>query len=183
MIDDKEQNRFKENGLFSVENDTRIKIIKWESGKDYDFLEAEHNGYSRLKDPVIHRRSILFDKEKKVIIIRDKLLGKGTHRCISCFNTPPAIECEIEPGLGSVVILKTGIPFARILTEMADNGAGIDIGESFYSESYGRKADSRVLKFAYQGKLPAVFTYMISKAGSGLSKTDLDSYIDKFKGI
>jgi hypothetical protein len=40
---------------------------------------ASHDGYSRLKHPVMHRREILFEKEHSRLQVTDELLGSGDH--------------------------------------------------------------------------------------------------------
>jgi hypothetical protein len=181
VIDSKEQNRFKANNLFSFENDTRIKIIKWESGKDYDFLEAEHNGYSRLEDPVIHRRSILFDKKKTLFVIRDELIGKGLHSCITSFNSAPEIEFKFDHAKDSATLWKEGKLLARIFIIKKDStDIRSDIIKGYYSESYGKIIQNNTLSFSYIGKLPVVCTYLISKVGINLSKVNLEEYKNKF---
>ena len=40
---------------------------------------ASHDGYSRLKHPVTHRREILFEKEPARLQVTDELLGSGAH--------------------------------------------------------------------------------------------------------
>jgi hypothetical protein len=40
---------------------------------------ASHDGYQRLKNPVTHRREILFEKEHSRLQVTDELLGSGEH--------------------------------------------------------------------------------------------------------
>ncbi|HEY0939926.1 MAG TPA: alginate lyase family protein [Steroidobacter sp.] len=40
---------------------------------------ASHDGYSRLKHPVTHRRELLFEKESSRLQVTDELLGSGSH--------------------------------------------------------------------------------------------------------
>ena len=40
---------------------------------------ASHDGYTRLKHPVTHRRELLFEKEHSRLQVTDELLGGGTH--------------------------------------------------------------------------------------------------------
>ena len=40
---------------------------------------GSHDGYGRLKDPVIHRREIQFDKQSSRLQVTDELLGSGSH--------------------------------------------------------------------------------------------------------
>ncbi|MBL8270352.1 alginate lyase family protein [Steroidobacter sp.] len=40
---------------------------------------ASHDGYSRLKHPLTHRREILFEKQQSRLQVTDELLGSGAH--------------------------------------------------------------------------------------------------------
>jgi hypothetical protein len=47
---------------------------------DLGSVVAEHDGYTKLADPVVHRRKLLLDKHSGVLTISDTLQCKGTHR-------------------------------------------------------------------------------------------------------
>ena len=44
------------------------------------FIEAKHDGYSRLKDPVIHKRSIQINNGFNSILVKDSLSCKNEHK-------------------------------------------------------------------------------------------------------
>ena len=48
--------------LFVLGNQARPKVNLWETNEEYDLLDAEHNGYLRLPQGIIHRRQIRFNK-------------------------------------------------------------------------------------------------------------------------
>lgn len=56
------------------------------------FFSAEHNGYSRLREQVLHRRSIIFFEDKH-ILIEDSFRGKGSH----CFELNYHFHPKISP--------------------------------------------------------------------------------------
>jgi len=71
-IDGKEQNSFDPLKLFSLGNpQAKVTINKWESKDEFDFLDAEHDGYERLAEPTTHRRQIFFNKIDGYWVIRD----------------------------------------------------------------------------------------------------------------
>ncbi len=49
---------------------------------------ASHDGYLRLKDPVAHRREILFEKEQLRLQVTDELLGSGEHDVVFSGTSP-----------------------------------------------------------------------------------------------
>lgn len=50
-----------------------------ERSKQMDCFIGHHDGYMRLKDPVMHQREVLFDKSKMEICIQDNMTCKGPH--------------------------------------------------------------------------------------------------------
>jgi len=40
---------------------------------------GEHDGYTRLRDPVVHRRSVTLDADSGTVTLRDDILAKGSH--------------------------------------------------------------------------------------------------------
>ena len=96
MVDDREQNRFVENNVFSIKNDAKVNINKWESNENFDILDAQHSGYQRLKNPVLHRRKIIFNKKENFWIIKDILTGKGEHKFDLYFHFAPV-------GIGTLI--------------------------------------------------------------------------------
>jgi Heparinase II/III-like protein/Heparinase II/III N-terminus len=47
---------------------------------------GEHDGYRRLADPVVHRRTVTLDGVKRVVTIQDDLRGRGPHRAALHFH-------------------------------------------------------------------------------------------------
>ncbi|RLB06316.1 MAG: hypothetical protein DRG83_00550 [Deltaproteobacteria bacterium] len=87
--DSQEQSRFDENKLFSIGFDATVRVNKWQVAKEYDFFDGEHSGYERLKNPLTHRRQILFDKREGYWLVKDILTGKGMHRFDLYFHFAP----------------------------------------------------------------------------------------------
>jgi len=53
-----------------------------------------HDGYMRLSEPVIHRRTIDIEKATGIVRLRDTLSGEGAHEVAIWFHLSP--ECEID---------------------------------------------------------------------------------------
>jgi uncharacterized heparinase superfamily protein len=78
VVDGEEQNRFDEDDLFKMHLDADVNVNRWVVAENYDLLDAEHNGYSRLN--VVHRRLIYVNKEEKYWVIKDILTGEGGYK-------------------------------------------------------------------------------------------------------
>ncbi len=92
VIDNQEQNRLVGNELFLLKNDARTKILEWKTNQKYDNLNVEHIGYARFKDPVVHRRKLIFNKDSGSLIIKDTLAAKKRHIAKINFNLSPYLK-------------------------------------------------------------------------------------------
>jgi len=64
------------------------RLQHWQSDATYDFADAFHDGYARLKDPVVHRRRVLFVKPRYWILV-DDLHGAAEHMVAVRFQLGP----------------------------------------------------------------------------------------------
>jgi hypothetical protein len=46
-------------GPFGWRRHPRVRLREWHSTPEFDFLDAEHDGYTSLPEPVIHRRRVI----------------------------------------------------------------------------------------------------------------------------
>ena len=65
-------------GPFSWRSIPEVKVEEWISGETCSLLTARHNGFSRLDDPVVHRRSV-FHVHGCFWLIQDFLDGRERH--------------------------------------------------------------------------------------------------------
>jgi uncharacterized heparinase superfamily protein len=65
-------------GPFGWRRHPRVRLREWHSTPEFDFLDAEHDGYTTLPDPVTHRRRVIFVKPGYWILV-DDLAGTGRH--------------------------------------------------------------------------------------------------------
>lgn len=94
VVDGREQNRIPpaHQGLFWLHNDVRIKNILFHCADQRAFFAAEHTGYSRLADPVIHRRSMSLDGSHGELVICDEFNSKESHTLEWNFHLAPAVR-------------------------------------------------------------------------------------------
>lgn len=85
-------------GNFMWLRQARGERISWLSAPDEDCLEARHDGYARLADPVIHRRRFVLLKRQRVLRIEDTLEMRGEHR----------VELFLHCAEGTVVVPTAG---------------------------------------------------------------------------
>ncbi len=66
----------------------------WLSSAEKDTFEGWHDGYTRLEDPVKHRRLIELDKRRRVVVIEDTLEMEDEHGVELAFHC--AERCSVE---------------------------------------------------------------------------------------
>jgi len=68
----------------------------WEMGTEQDRFVGSHDGYSRLVDPVVHRRAIVLEKASRRIIVTDTLDCAGQHRAECRWHFSELCEIWLE---------------------------------------------------------------------------------------
>ena len=66
-------------GNFMWLKKANTQVDKFDLSKDQDLLVACHDGYTRLRDPVMHRREIIYDKCNRIIRVTDILYCDDEH--------------------------------------------------------------------------------------------------------
>jgi uncharacterized heparinase superfamily protein len=82
-------------GPFGWRRRPRVKLREWHSTPDFDFLDAEHDGYQGLTDPVVHRRRVIFVKPHYWILV-DDLAGAARHQIDLMFQFA-ALDVTLGP--------------------------------------------------------------------------------------
>ena len=84
-------------GAFGWRRQPRVRLREWHSTPDFDFVDAEHDGYASLADPVTHRRRVIFVKPGYWIVV-DDLAGKARHQIDLRFQFAPGdVRLETHP--------------------------------------------------------------------------------------
>jgi len=73
-------------GPFLWGHRANAKCITWEPDLKGGRIIAEHDGYTRLQDPVTHRRELSLDAEAGQVVIHDDIIAKSTHNIVICFQ-------------------------------------------------------------------------------------------------
>jgi hypothetical protein len=162
QVDGCEQNDFDLSHLFSLGEPVEIRINEWQTDHSYDFLDAEYSGFESLRDPITHRRQILFHKMERYWIIRDILFNS--------IKTHPITEHEFELNLhlapmelaafsGDPLSINAGDSSSAniAIIPLNPNGLEITIDEGWVSYSYGSKVKAPVIKYRRFSKCPVNF--------------------------
>jgi hypothetical protein len=142
MIDEEEQNRFKANQLFSMAADSRLHVRGWSMAPERDRLDVEHTGYTRLIEPVQHRRIFRFEKLTSTWEITDILAGDGNHSASWSLHFDHGIGLEsIGEGMFRTCSEGTNI----VIRAHARIPLVFSIVDGWVSRRYGHKLPAKIL--------------------------------------
>jgi hypothetical protein len=105
-------------GRFLWGRKARARCLCWEPSDVGGKVVGEHDGYTWLRDPVIHRRQLELNGRMRVLTVRDDILARGRHDAAVCFHLaegcvatpvgtnrwlvhvgPATLEIELDPCL------------------------------------------------------------------------------------
>ena len=86
--------------------------VEWQPDDNGGYIIGEHDGYRRLQDPVIHRRTLSLKGRERKLMIHDSLICKGRHTAMLAFHlaercrmiSRTSHHLEIDTGLGRVFL-------------------------------------------------------------------------------
>jgi hypothetical protein len=111
-------------------------------GRDFDLLQASHNGYERLAQPVTHRRWV-FSLRNGIYLVRDRVEGRGTHRFEISWHLAPELQL-VEDGVFRVKGASQGLA----LIPAEGHGWAVEVSKQSCSPVYGQKSPMTVLTFS-----------------------------------
>jgi hypothetical protein len=159
QVDGHEQNTTEQSMPFIIGNEARPRVLKWESNPETDLVVAEHHGYQRLAQPVLHRRSVRFDKRRRFWLIEDELTGEGTHEFSFRFQFAPGLEAEVRPD--AIVSAWDKINGASLLVVPLTDQRVPELEPGFVSTDYGAKQPSVVARWSERGTVPLLRRWAI----------------------
>ncbi|WDN88271.1 hypothetical protein BuS5_01239 [Desulfosarcina sp. BuS5] len=127
------------------------KILKNCEQNDTFLIQAEHDGYDRLKKSVRHKRTIVF-LNKTDFLIKDTFSGTGAHAFELNFHLHPDVTVSIQDGWWQV-INNSGPVFLKLVDTV---GFSLRNGEKkplcgWYSPCYGIKLKCNLLSCEKKG--------------------------------
>lgn len=159
VVDDREINDIDAGSPFYLKNMAAARIAAWETSSSRDTVEAEHAGYERLRYPIKHRRTIDFDKQNGVWLIKDDLTGKGRHRFDLYFHFAPVkIAVDNKDGLAVRTHCEGANLYLRVRGQCPIT---LEIMEGCISPRYGITCTAPVAHYSMIADAPATFLTML----------------------
>lgn len=158
QVDEKEQNTTDINSPFVIGNEARPEVTSWVTSDVRDFVSAKHYGYNRLKEKVVHRRSVEFNKTEKYWLIEDKLSGEGKHDLRFSFHLAPSLKVqEIKNGMLRIYDNQNRNLFIRPFGLKAPP----ETEKTWVSRNYGRRESSQSIVWETTAELPFFAHFLI----------------------
>lgn len=178
MIDGVELNEIYPGQLFVIGNQALPKINAWESTAEFDLLDAEHNGYQRLPQGVVHRRQFLFNKLGCYWLITDRLTGTGTHDIQFFFNFDAGLGIELAGG-SCVLATNEDAGVTLAIAPVENDGLKAQLVERYVSKGYGQRTSSWGVVYSVRAAVPLERRFLIAPC----SENDLSGIEDLIDAI
>ena len=172
MVDGAEQNRFIPWTPFALHVDARPRIIAWEAGPTRARVAGEHDGYCRLSNPVLHRRTVTFERGQARVEILDEFVRSngrgGIHELLWTFPFAPG--CTVEPIADGWMINTTrqrvhlGMPHQHLLGGVIP--IDVEVGDGWVSPRYGVREKAPVLRWRWRGAIPSAVHFTLRRLDS-----------------
>jgi len=145
-------------GTFGWRTRPAVTLRTWRSTDQFDFVDAQHDAYMALSDPVVHRRRVLFVKPRFWVVV-DDLAGKDLHRIDVRFQFAPiSVTLAADPWVsargGAGTELWVGSFSTVPLDASIREGTKAPI-EGWVSSDYGQRRPAPVLVYTATAVLPA----------------------------
>mgnify|MGYP005840985193 CR=1 FL=1 len=153
-------------GLWHVVRPSRATLHEWVTTEHFDFVDGSHDGYTRLRHPVTHRRKIFFVKPEYWIVL-DLLEGRGEHQFDLYFHLTPEAQGSLEP-LSGIAQIRYGdgtcllIYQAKHTNSQAEVITGsLDPIQGWLSQRSGEKMLAPTLRYRQVTTAPTQFVTVL----------------------
>lgn len=158
-------------GPFGWTRRPRARLREWHSTPDLDFLDAEHDAFLTLPDPVVHRRRVVFVKPRYWIVV-DDLTGLSRHQIDLTFQFAP-LQVTLGPNRWAHAQTARGALWissfasASVRTTLK-SGERLPI-RGWISANYGQRQPAPTLIYSANIALPCRFLTLLFPDAQGLS--------------
>lgn len=111
-VDDKDQSIML--GLFLWGKRAQARCLEWHPSDNGGRVRGEHTGYLRLKEPVLHRRSIQLEGLTRLLQIADEIVTKGQHTIRFALHFSPTCTLEQLDETGFRIFCRNGCALLRL---------------------------------------------------------------------
>jgi hypothetical protein len=169
-IDGRDISLIRDGEPFVLGPNVRPTIHSWQTTSEKDTLDASHDGYSTLDEPVVHRRIVTFDKTDPQWFIKDIFSGSGIHLFEFFFNLDSGLKINSE-GSGRTSILAKNSRL--IIIPRSELSFEVEIADRWISPAYGVRVRSSAIIYRLRREVPFEFEFLLlpEPNGEGSDKT------------
>ena len=134
-------------GLFLWGQRAEARCLSWEPGTTVVRVSGEHDGYTRLPDPVVHRRHLELDAAARTLVIRDEIVAQGEHEVALHFQLGEDCVASADGAAARMLCpngVRVGLRLDPRLTMEERRGSEHPIS-GWISRGYHRKAPATML--------------------------------------
>jgi hypothetical protein len=148
-------------GPFKWLNLCPARLENWTTLPHLDYACGMHEGYSRLKDPVVHSRRVVFVKPDRWFLL-DDLTGAGTHSLQFFFHFHPDAQLRIdEHACWATKSDRRFLVAGDSLVSLDAGRGGEGPAQGWYSRDYGDREPAPVLVGKSHCSVPARFPWIL----------------------
>lgn len=154
------------------------------SGDEFAFFVGEHDGYTRLPDPVRHRRAILA-RFGELVAIHDTVEAKGAHTIAGRFHFSPSLGVTSDATRGVLTAAPRATP-AEPLVDLFVVGrdVGLQVETGRVAPTYGLAIDAPVGAFSTNGVgTRHLWTVLVPRRGGRHNAVVLDAAPESGTGV
>jgi hypothetical protein len=150
VVDDEDQSV--QSGNFMWSRHARASCREFARAGGRQGFAGEHDGYRRLRDPVLHRRAVLFDEASRTFEIADTFECEGSHRIARRWHFAEALEVTAGQGDFSADAGRYRVTLAPLepLDESQLYRGGTSGQGGWISRGFGRKQPCATLEWVSQ---------------------------------
>jgi heparinase II/III-like protein len=142
-----EEDQAEPRGPFGWMKLPRVRTERQISGKTFDLVAASHDGYARLKGPVVHQRWV-FSAHSGLYFVRDVALGIGEHRLELSWHLAAGLSPQPDGRFFGSDGSGLGLLTAGMAAWSRENF------EDWWSPAYGVKLPAYTLRLRGAAQLP-----------------------------
>ncbi len=134
---------------------TKPKLLDWQCNDEHLRFSAQHYSYVRLADPVICKRSILWQRQNSSLRLKDEFFGGDFHQIVTNFHLHPDVTA-IEHTPTEWYLAAGDLKF-RMTFEVSADLYKVSLQDSLYAPAYGVLQQSKRINLICKDRLPAFY--------------------------
>ncbi len=184
LVDGKEQSLAK--NIKGPRKYMHLLKTRWLFSEDFDYVMSGHAGFDDVKNSVIHRREILYLKNKKWFIIRDTIEGSDVLNVTNIYNLSPELDISLRGDYGCLIhakreYIRLNMYYPGAFECKQSRGKIEPALSGWYSKSFNRVDPCYKIEYSSKMQLPCQIYTWISWARGEFRippKSDLEEAFD-----